>query len=213
MSCERNGSFVRTCWGTANQARHSDAFAFAFASLRQSHRCVSAFGIGKQMLFLKLTVVPLFIAVVTLAGRRWGAGVAGLLGGFPIVAGPIVVFVALEHGAQFGALAATAAISAVAGLLVFGIAYCWASIRWPWPAALASSECAGFGSGRQSCRPPIPNDHRSHVDAWCYRSSSHLGGSVEWVVGRFSNYRPCPRGFHTPGPGATPGRAHVSRHD
>lgn len=61
-----------------------------------------------------------------------------MLGGFPIVAGPIVVFVALEQGPQFGALAAIAAISAIAGLLVFGIAYCWASIRWPWPAALAS---------------------------------------------------------------------------
>lgn len=88
------------------------------------------------MLFLKLTLVPLFIAAVTLAGRRWGAGVAGLLGGFPVVAGPIVLFLALEQGPQFGALAATAAISAIAGLLVFAIAYCWACIRWPWPAAL-----------------------------------------------------------------------------
>lgn len=88
------------------------------------------------VLILKLTVVPLFIAAVTLAGRRWGSGVAGLLGGLPIVAGPIVVFVALEHGTQFGALAATAAISAIAGLLVFGVTYCWASIQWQWPTAL-----------------------------------------------------------------------------
>ena len=89
------------------------------------------------MLLLKLTVVPLFIAALTLAGRRWGSGAAGLLGGFPIVAGPIVVFVALEQGTQFGALTATAAISAIAALLVFGVAYCWASVRWSWPAALA----------------------------------------------------------------------------
>lgn len=94
------------------------------------------------MLILKLTIVPLFIAAVTLAGRRWGAGVAGLLGGFPVVAGPIVVFLALEQGPQFGALAATAAISAIAGLLVFGVAYCWASLRWSWPLALSCALAA-----------------------------------------------------------------------
>lgn len=96
------------------------------------------------MLLLKLTIVPLFIVAVTFAGRRWGASIAGRLGGLPIVAGPIVVFVALEQGVQFGVLAATAAISAVAGLLVFGIAYCWASIRWPWPIALACAMAAWF---------------------------------------------------------------------
>jgi uncharacterized membrane protein (GlpM family) len=94
------------------------------------------------VLLLKLTLVPLFIAAVTLAGRRWGAGVAGLLGGFPVVAGPIVLFLALEQGPQFGALAATAAISAIAGLLVFAVAYCWASINWPWPAALGCALAA-----------------------------------------------------------------------
>lgn len=89
------------------------------------------------MLALKLTIVPLFIAVITLAGRRWGATLAGLLGGLPVVAGPIVVFVALEQGQQFGALSAVAAMSAIAGLLAFGIAYTWASIRWSWPVALS----------------------------------------------------------------------------
>src|SRR5690554_7082452 len=39
MSCERSDSFGRTCLGTANQARHSDAFFSA--SLGQSHRCAS----------------------------------------------------------------------------------------------------------------------------------------------------------------------------
>ena len=89
-----------------------------------------------SVLILKLTVAPLFIAGVTLAGRRWGAGIAGLLGGFPIVAGPIVVFVALEQGPQFGAITAVASISAIASLLVFGVAYCWASVRWSWPISL-----------------------------------------------------------------------------
>ncbi|MGB4074126.1 hypothetical protein [Pseudomonas sp.] len=106
------------------------------------------------MLILKLAVVPLFIAAVTLAGRRWGAGFAGLLSGFPIVAGPIVVFVALENGTLFGALAATAAISAIAGLLVFGVTYCWVSIQWPWPAALACATGAWFVTA--TCLAALP---------------------------------------------------------
>ena len=90
-----------------------------------------------------------------LAGRRWGSGVAGLLGGLPIVAGPIVVFIALENGAEFGALAASAAISAIAGLLVFGVAYCWASIRWQWPVALACGTFAWLITA--SCLALLPS--------------------------------------------------------
>lgn len=115
-------------------------------------RLISTLGIF--VLILKLAVVPLFIAAVTLAGRRWGAGVAGLLGGFPIVAGPIVVFVAIEQGTQFGALAATAAISAIAGLLAFGVAYCWVSIRWSWPVALACAIGAWFVTA--ACLAALP---------------------------------------------------------
>jgi uncharacterized membrane protein (GlpM family) len=107
------------------------------------------------VLILKLAVVPIFIAAVTLAGRRWGSGVAGLLGGLPIVAGPIVVFIALENGAEFGALAASAAISAIAGLLVFGVAYCWASIRWQWPVALACGTFAWIITA--SCLALLPS--------------------------------------------------------
>lgn len=88
------------------------------------------------MLLFKLTVAPLFIAVVTLAGRYWGASVAGLFSGFPVVAGPIVIFVALEQGPEFGSLTATAAISAIASVLAFGIAYSWVSLGRSWLTAL-----------------------------------------------------------------------------
>lgn len=91
------------------------------------------------MLVLKLLVVPLFIAAITIAGRRWGASVAGLLSGFPVVAGPIVVFVALEQGTTFGANAARASIGAIAALLVYGIAYSWACTKWSWLVSLLCS--------------------------------------------------------------------------
>lgn len=87
------------------------------------------------MLILKLTIVPLFILVVTLAGKKWGTQLAGLLGGLPIVAGPIVVFLALEQGQAFGAVAATSAIASVVALLAFGVAYSWLCLSKPWPVA------------------------------------------------------------------------------
>ena len=60
------------------------------------------------MLALKLVVVPTFLALVSLAARRWGPGFAGWLAGLPVVAGPILVFIALERGAAFASDAACA---------------------------------------------------------------------------------------------------------
>lgn len=88
------------------------------------------------VLLLKLVLVPALIAGVTLAGRRWGPGVAGWLSAFPIVAGPILWFIALEQGAAFAAQAAVGTLSAVLGILAFGLGYAWAATRFPWPLSL-----------------------------------------------------------------------------
>jgi hypothetical protein len=90
------------------------------------------------VLALKLFLVPFFLAAVSLAGRRWGPGVAGWLAGAPLVAGPILLLLALENGAGFAARAAGAAVSAVLGTVSFNTTYAWVCARAPWPlAALA----------------------------------------------------------------------------
>lgn len=88
------------------------------------------------VLLLKLVLVPALIAGVTLAGRRWGPAVAGWLSAFPIVAGPILWFIALEQGAAFAARAAVGTLSAVLGMIAFGLSYAWAATRFPWPLSL-----------------------------------------------------------------------------
>ncbi len=88
------------------------------------------------VLLLKLFLVPALIALVTLAGRRWGPAVAGWLSAFPIVAGPILWFVAIEQGAAFAARAAIGTLSAVLALLAFGLSYAWAATRFSWPPSL-----------------------------------------------------------------------------
>ena len=88
------------------------------------------------MLALKLLLVPTFLVLVTLAGRRWGPSIAGWLAGLPVSAGPILFIVALEQGPVFAAFAAAAALSAVASTVMFCAVYAHASRRFDWSIAL-----------------------------------------------------------------------------
>jgi hypothetical protein len=61
----------------------------------------------------KLLLEPLCVVAVSLSGRRWGVAVAGILGGLPVVAGPILLVLTLVHGRQFGAEAAAGTLLGV----------------------------------------------------------------------------------------------------
>ena len=91
------------------------------------------------ILALKLFLVPILTAAVTLAGRRWGPAVAGWLSAFPVVSAPILYFIALQHGAAFTADAAVGTLSAVLAILVFGICYAWAATRCSWQLSLLAA--------------------------------------------------------------------------
>lgn len=88
------------------------------------------------VLLLKMTLVPVLIAAITLAGRRWGPTVAGWLSAFPVVSGPILLFIALEQGASFAASSAVGTLSAVLAILAFGICYASAATKFSWPVSL-----------------------------------------------------------------------------
>lgn len=96
------------------------------------------------LLLLKLFLVPVIIAAITLAGKRWGAEVAGALAGFPVVTGPILFFIAIEQSPQFAAAAAVAAMLAVMSNIAFGIAYSWTSKRLTWQGSLLCGWTAYF---------------------------------------------------------------------
>jgi hypothetical protein len=98
------------------------------------------------VLALKLLLIPSFLALLSLAGRRWGPSVAGSLAGLPLVGGPILLFLSIERGAQFGAEAAAASLSAVLASLSFNSAYAWAALRARWPAALAAAVATWFAA-------------------------------------------------------------------
>jgi len=85
-----------------------------------------------MLLLLNILLVPTLIALLTLAGRRWGPTVAGWLSGFPVVAGPLLLMIGIEQGPLFAAQAAKTSLSAVLANLSFSIAYSWGAPHFRW---------------------------------------------------------------------------------
>lgn len=72
-----------------------------------------------MILATKILLAPLCVIAVSLAGRRWGTAIAGVLGGLPVVAGPILLVLALVHGPSFGAEAAAGTLLGLCALTTF----------------------------------------------------------------------------------------------
>lgn len=87
---------------------------------------------------LKLFLAPLLVVASTLAGRKWGPGMAGILVGQPVVAGPILFITYMQHGADFASDAATTSLLGVVSLAVFAVVFSRAARRLSWPATLAA---------------------------------------------------------------------------
>jgi len=94
------------------------------------------------MLALKLTLVPLFLLIVSMSGKWWGPSIAGWLAGLPVVAGPILYLLVLEHGPAFGSHAATLSLCAILASEAFNFAYAWTCRARPWPIALSAAFAA-----------------------------------------------------------------------
>ncbi|WP_454730171.1 hypothetical protein [Cellulosimicrobium protaetiae] len=93
-------------------------------------------------LLLKLVMAPALVVASTLAGRRWGARLTGVLVGLPVVAGPILLIATLDHGTAFGAAAASSALLGLTSLALFAVVFGWCSRRTGWVGALAASWAA-----------------------------------------------------------------------
>ena len=90
-----------------------------------------------SVLILKLVLTPLFIAGATLAQRRWGSAVAGLLAGLPLTSGPVSVFLAVELGRAFAVQSARGTILGTVAMSAFCVAYARGAGRFAWPPTLA----------------------------------------------------------------------------
>jgi hypothetical protein len=88
--------------------------------------------------------VPLLVLSASLATRRWGSRIGGLLTGLPIVSGPALFFFAVEQGAAFAAEASRAVLMSLLGVAASALTYGWASLRAPWWLSLPVSWASFF---------------------------------------------------------------------
>ena len=95
-----------------------------------------------MLLFFKFTVTPVLVGLASLAARKWGNTVAGLLTGFPLMTAPISLFLAIEQGPAFTVSATTGILIALVGIPAYALGYVGVARFAPWPVALA----AGLGA-------------------------------------------------------------------
>jgi hypothetical protein len=88
------------------------------------------------LLILRLVLVPILIAAVTLASRRWGQRVGAFVTALPAVAGPTLGFYAVQQGPLFAADAARGSLLGLVGVAAFCLAYARASTRFHWALCL-----------------------------------------------------------------------------
>ncbi len=96
------------------------------------------------LLAWKLFLVPAFIGMMSLAGRRWGPAISGWLVGLPVVAGPIVLFLAVEQGTAFASGAAHGTLLGLASLSAYVLVYGRLSRRIGWTGSLLAGWAAFF---------------------------------------------------------------------
>ncbi len=89
------------------------------------------------VLALKLILAPAFVVGASLTARRFGPRIGGLVGGLPVVAGPILLVLAIVHDRAFAARSATTSLLGLVSLATFVVVYGFAARRLRWPGALA----------------------------------------------------------------------------
>ena len=93
------------------------------------------------MVLLKLTLAPVLIGLVSIAERKWGARVSGVLVGLPLTSGPVLFILALEQGKFFSAKASIASLMGLVAIAGFTSVYVRVSQTHGWiPSLLASAK-------------------------------------------------------------------------
>lgn len=86
--------------------------------------------------FLKLALVPVAVGLASLAARKWGHTASGYLGGMPMVAGPITIYLAIDHGTAFAAQVALVTLAGLTAQAAHQLGMAYVGRRFGWLAGL-----------------------------------------------------------------------------
>ncbi|MHA6631727.1 hypothetical protein ACU61A_40360 [Pseudonocardia sichuanensis] len=109
-----------------------------------------------DFILLKLLLAPLLVVASTLAGRRWGPDITGIVVALPIVAGPILFITYQQHGADFTADAAGSSLLGLVSLATFAVVFSRAARRLGWLATLATSWVAVLAADAMMSTIDVP---------------------------------------------------------
>ncbi len=92
-----------------------------------------------NIILFKFLATPLLIGLATLAGRRWGSVVNGLIVGLPLTTGPISFILANQYGLDFASKAASGNLAGQVSMCVFCLTYSLAAQKSSWVISAASA--------------------------------------------------------------------------
>jgi uncharacterized membrane protein (GlpM family) len=90
------------------------------------------------MIDAKFALIPIAIALVSVVGVWKGPRAAGIAASLPVVAGPILLILALQMGPEFARAAAISAIASIGASETYNIIYSRLCARAKWHTALAA---------------------------------------------------------------------------
>ncbi len=85
---------------------------------------------------MRIALAPILIGLISLAERKWGSAVAGVLIGLPTVSGPLLFCLVLDRGPAFAAHAAVGTLLGLVALVAFALSYAWVAQSRGWGASL-----------------------------------------------------------------------------
>lgn len=83
-------------------------------------------------LLIKIVMMPVVIGGVTIASKKWGNLVGGMIASMPWIAGPIMLFFTLEQGVAFAVSSVSGVMMGIVGVLAFCFAYIYSAMRSKW---------------------------------------------------------------------------------
>lgn len=101
------------------------------------------------MLILKLLLIGATVYLSSMAARFGGHRLSGLITGLPMIVGPILALVLIDHGAPRTREIALATLMCFPATLLHAVVFAQASRRWPWPVCLllATALYLAFAAG------------------------------------------------------------------
>jgi hypothetical protein len=95
------------------------------------------------LLALKLILAPLAVLLASIAAKRYGHVIGGILSGFPMIAAPVTAALLIDHPAHHVTAIAFATVSGLVATLGFVVAFAWvAKAKQPWWLCLACATLA-----------------------------------------------------------------------